>query len=111
VIGKGRLLADLPVDQLIAAASDDQVSITTPDAAAAMVVLANAGATPISNGRDRVTVRGITASRVSQLLAAHAIPLQQLVSTRATLEEAYFQLTHDAAEHTGVAVDRTEARR
>jgi ABC-2 type transport system ATP-binding protein len=110
VIGKGRLLADLPVDQLIATASDDQVAITTPDVAAAMSVLANVGATPVSNGHDRVTVRGIAASHVSQLLASNGIALEQLVSTRATLEEAYFQLTRRAGENVGTAVGGSEAR-
>jgi ABC-2 type transport system ATP-binding protein len=108
VIGRGRLLADLSVDELIATASDDHVEVTTPDVAAAMTVLANAGATPVSNGRDRVTVQGIAPLRVSQLLATNAIPLEQLVSTRATLEEAFFQLTRDAGEHIGTAVDRAE---
>jgi ABC-2 type transport system ATP-binding protein len=111
VIGKGRLLADLPVDQLIATASDGQVAITTPDVAAAMRVLANVGATPVSNGRGRVTVQGIAASQVSQLLASNGIALEQLVSTRATLEEAYFRLTRDAEEHSGMAVDRSAAGR
>jgi len=97
VIGKGRLLADLSVEQLIATASNDQVAITTPAVTAAMTVLANAGATPVSNGRDQVTVRGLSASHVSQLLGSSGIVLEQLVSTRATLEEAYFQLTRDEA--------------
>jgi ABC-2 type transport system ATP-binding protein len=110
VIGKGRLLADLSVEQLIATASDDKVAITTPDVAAAMTVLANAGAAPASTGRGRVTVRGISASQVSQLLASNGIALEQLVSTRATLEEAYFQLTRDAGEHSGRALDGAGAR-
>jgi ABC-2 type transport system ATP-binding protein len=95
VIGRGRLLADLSVDQLIATASDGHVAITTPDVAAAMNVLANAGATPVSEGRGRVTVQGLPATQVSQLLASHGIALEQLMSTRVTLEEAYFQLTRD----------------
>jgi len=111
VIGKGRLLADVSVAQLIATASEDRVAVTTPDVAAAMTVLANAGATPVSNGRNRVTVEGIAAPRVSKLLASHGIALEQLVSTRATLEDAYFQLTRDAGEHTGAAVDGSESAR
>ena len=45
VIGKGRLLADVSVAELIATASGDRVEIKTPDTTAAMTVLANAGAT------------------------------------------------------------------
>ena len=64
VIGRGRLLADLSVAELIAAASDDRVEVQTPEAPAAMTVLANAGATVISNGRDRVAVEGMPAAEV-----------------------------------------------
>jgi hypothetical protein len=48
---------------------------------------------------------------VSQLLASNGIVLEQLASRRATLEEAYFQLTRDAGAHVGIAVDRQEAGR
>jgi ABC-2 type transport system ATP-binding protein len=110
VIGRGRLLADVSVEELIATASDDRVTITTPEVAGAMTALANAGVTPVSNGRGTVTVEGIPASEVSRLLAAHGVPLDALVSQRATLEEAYFRLTHDAGAHASVGLDGVEAR-
>jgi ABC-2 type transport system ATP-binding protein len=96
VIGRGRLLADVSVDELVAGASDGNVVIKTPNSSAAMTVLANAGAVTVSNGSDRVTVQGIDPAQVSQLLASHRIPLEELVSTKATLEEAYFRLTRGA---------------
>ena len=104
VIGKGRLLADVSVDELIATASSDRVEIKTPDATTAMTVLANAGATVISNGRDRVAVEGMPATQVAALLVSQHVRLEGLVSSRATLEEAYFQLTREASRHTSVAV-------
>jgi ABC-2 type transport system ATP-binding protein len=101
VIGRGRLLAHVSVSELIASASDGRVEIVTSDATAAMTVLANAGATVVSSGRDRITVHGIPAGRVSELLAAHGVPLEGLTSSKVTLEDAYFQLTRDAGEHVG----------
>jgi ABC-2 type transport system ATP-binding protein len=98
VIGKGRLLADLSIDELISTASADRVEVVTPHVALAMTVLANAGAKAVSNGQGRVKVQGLPASQVSQLLASNGIALEQLVSKRATLEEAYFRLTHDPSE-------------
>jgi ABC-2 type transport system ATP-binding protein len=100
VIGKGRLLADISVAELLASATDGRVEIRTPDVAAAMTVLANAGAAPVSNGRDRVSVTGIVPSRVAQLLVESRVRLEELVPGRVTLEEAYFSLTRDAAAHT-----------
>ena len=66
VIGKGRLLADISVAELLASATDGRVEIRTPDVPAAMTVLANAGATAISSGRDRVSVQGMAPARVAR---------------------------------------------
>ena len=111
VIGRGRLLADVAVDELIASASDGRVEVVTSDATAAMTVLANAGATVVSSGRDRLTVSGVAAARVSELLAEHRVPLEGLATSRATLEEAYFRLTRDAGEHVGVPARSKPAAR
>jgi ABC-2 type transport system ATP-binding protein len=102
VIGKGRLLADVSVAELIAAASGEKVEIRTPDAPAAMTVLANAGATAVSSGRDRVAVEGMPPAQVARLLVTHEVPLEELVSGKVSLEEAYFSLTRHAAAHTPV---------
>jgi ABC-2 type transport system ATP-binding protein len=100
VIGKGRQLADVSVAELLASATDGRVEIRTPDVPAAMTVLANAGATPISSGRDRISVSGLAPSQVANLLVDSRVRLEELVSAKATLEEAYFSLTRDAAAHT-----------
>jgi ABC-2 type transport system ATP-binding protein len=100
VIGKGRLLADISVAELLAGATDGRVEVRTPDLAAAMTVLANAGARPESNGRDRVSVTGIAPPQVAQLLVESRVRLEELVPGRVTLEDAYFSLTRDAAAHT-----------
>ena len=80
------------------------MEIKTPDAATAMTVLANTGATVISNGRERVAVQGMPAAQVAEVLVSHQVRLEELVSSRVTLEEAYFQLTRGAGEHTSVAI-------
>jgi ABC-2 type transport system ATP-binding protein len=100
VIGKGRLLADISVEELIARATDGRVEIRTPDVPAAMNALANAGATAMSSGRDRVSVQGMTPPQVAELLAGSQVRLEELVSARPTLEDAYFTITRDAAAHT-----------
>jgi len=99
VIGKGRLLADIAVDDLLAGATDGRVEIRTPDVSAAMTVLANAGTMPISTGRDRISVKGMAAANVAELLVESRVRLDELVPGRVTLEDAYFSLTRDAAAH------------
>jgi ABC-2 type transport system ATP-binding protein len=111
VIGRGRLLADVPVSELIASVSGERVEIRTPEAHAAMRLLAGVGATPVSSGRDRVAVEGLPAHRVAELLASRQIRLDELRTSQATLEEAYFRLTRDAATHSAgpVAAERSLA--
>lgn len=100
VIGKGRQLADIAVAELLAGVTNGRVEIRTPDVPGAMTVLANAGAKAISSGRDLVSVEGLPSWRVAELLAESRIRLEELVAGRASLEEAYFALTRDAAAHT-----------
>jgi len=100
VIGKGRLLADISVADLLSSAVDGRVEVRTPDLAAAMTVLANAGATPVSSGHDRLAVTGIAPSQVATLLVESRVRLEELFPARLTLEDAYFSLTRDASAHT-----------
>jgi ABC-2 type transport system ATP-binding protein len=98
VIGRGRLLADTSVDGLIAAASADQVSLRTPSPTRVMTLLAGAGATVGSTGEDTLTVGGLPASRIADLIAEAGLRVHELTPQRASLEAAYLRLTRDAVQ-------------
>jgi ABC-2 type transport system ATP-binding protein len=98
VIGRGRLIADTSVRELLAAASGDQVVLRTSRRAEAMTVLANAGATVAATERDVVTVSGLPAERIVAALGGAGLAFTELAQHRATLEEAYMELTRDAVE-------------
>jgi ABC-2 type transport system ATP-binding protein len=98
VIGRGRLITDASVDTLIAAASGDRVDVRTPQRAEAMTALANAGATVAASEHEVVTVNGLTGERIAALLTERSIPFSELRQHRASLEEAYMELTRDAVE-------------
>jgi ABC-2 type transport system ATP-binding protein len=98
VIGRGRLVADTSVRDLLAAASGDRVVLRTAMGQRAMTVLAGAGATVAASDRDAVTVSGLPAERVVAALNAHGVPFSEVAPYRATLEEAYLELTRDAVE-------------
>ncbi|GAA3182314.1 ATP-binding cassette domain-containing protein [Nonomuraea roseoviolacea subsp. carminata] len=98
VVGRGRVVADAAVADLIAAASRDRVTLRTSDRAAAMTVLAGVGAAVTVSDRDTVTVSGVPAERVVGLLNAGGVPFSEVAAHRATLEEAYMELTRDAVE-------------
>ncbi len=104
VIGRGKVIADASVADLIAAASDGRITLRTRARSEAMTVLAHAGATVAASSRDTLTVTGLSAERVAAVLGESRVPFSGLTAHRATLEEAYMELTRDAAEfHAGTA--------
>ncbi|HEX3312259.1 MAG TPA: ATP-binding cassette domain-containing protein [Streptosporangiaceae bacterium] len=98
VVGRGRVIADASVAELIAAASADRVTVHTSARDEAMTVLARAGAEPAATARDVITVAGMTPERVVKLLSESSVPFTELSAHRASLEEAYMELTRDVAE-------------
>jgi ABC-2 type transport system ATP-binding protein len=98
VIGRGRLIADTSVRELLAAASDNRVFVRTARCSEAMTVLANAGATVAATDRDAVTVSGLPAERIVALLTDARLPFSEISQHRASLEEAYMELTRESVE-------------
>jgi ABC-2 type transport system ATP-binding protein len=98
VIGRGRVIADASVASLIAAASGDRVELRTTARTQAMTVLAHAGATVAVTGPDLVTVSGLPAEKVVAALTEAVVPFAEVHAHRATLEEAYMELTRESVE-------------
>jgi ABC-2 type transport system ATP-binding protein len=98
VIGRGTVIADTGVKDLIAAASGDRVELRTTARAEAMTVLANAGATVAATGPDVLTVSALSAERIVAALTDARVPFTEVTAHRASLEEAYMELTRDAVE-------------
>jgi ABC-2 type transport system ATP-binding protein len=98
VVGRGKVLADASTRDLLAAVSGDRVTLRTaaPDRAAA--ALERAGATATVDGTV-VTVSGLASEKVVLLLSEHAVPFSEVSAHRASLEEAYLELTRDAVEY------------
>jgi ABC-2 type transport system ATP-binding protein len=105
VVGRGKVIADRPVADLIASASGDRVQLRTPLTAEAMTVLANAGAEVAATAQDVLAVSGLSSERVVAALTAHHVPFTEVSAHRATLEEAYMELTRDAVEYRAGAME------
>ena len=99
VVGRGRVIADSTVASLLAAASGDRVTLRTSARPEAMAVLEGAGGTAISSSGDVLTISGLPAERVVALLSGRAVPFSEVSAHRATLEQAYMELTSDAVEY------------
>jgi ABC-2 type transport system ATP-binding protein len=99
VFGRGRLIADTSVAELRQSATGSHVHVVSPDAGRLGELLARAGGT-VSPGSDgALVVAGLTAARVGDLAAEHALRVHELTPRRASLEEAFMELTQDSVEY------------
>src|SRR5450631_130312 len=98
IAGRGKVIADASVADLLAAASGDRVTLRTSARSEAMTVLAHAGASVAATNRDTLTVSGLAAERIVALLGESAVPFSEVSAHHASLEEAYMELTRDAVE-------------
>jgi ABC-2 type transport system ATP-binding protein len=98
VVGRGRVIADISVQDMIAAASGDRVHLRTDAPAEAMTVLARAGATVAATEPGAVIVTGLPAMVIVACLNESRITFSEVSAHKASLEEAYMELTRDAVE-------------
>jgi ABC-2 type transport system ATP-binding protein len=98
VVGRGQVIADTSVAELLGAASRDRVTLRTTARSEATTALAHAGATVAVTDRDTLTISGLAAEHIVALLGESAVPFSEISAHRATLEEAYMELTRDAVE-------------
>lgn len=101
VLGRGRVIADAPLADILALAQGTAVRVRTPDAARFEQVLtaASAAVTPSGNERDLLQVNGLAASRIGELAAQERVVLHELSPLAGSLEDAYLSLTGDEVEY------------
>jgi ABC-2 type transport system ATP-binding protein len=100
VAGRGTVLADTPVAALIAAASGQQVTVRTTAPGPAMTALTRAGGRPAPAGPGALTVGGLPADKVAAALSDNGVPFSEVAAHRATLEQAYLDLTAGQEQYT-----------
>jgi len=98
VIGRGRLVAETTVADLIATASGGRVALRTTARSEAMTALADAGATVAVTGLDTLVISGLAPGAIVGLLNRDGIAFSEVSSQLASLEEAYMDLTRDSVE-------------
>ena len=99
IVGRGRVIADTSTAGLLAAASGDRVTVRTPAAADATAALERAGAAVTAADGGVLAVSGLAAEKIVAVLSSQAVPFSEVSAHRASLEEAYLELTRDAVEY------------
>ncbi|HMR48056.1 MAG TPA: ABC transporter ATP-binding protein [Arachnia sp.] len=103
VLGRGRVIADAPVGELLTAGSP-LVRVSTPEGSRLVHVLRSARLSDAELTIDVdqegvLTVRGAEARQIGRLCAQHGIELHQLTPLTGSLEDAYLALTRDELEY------------
>ncbi len=99
VLGRGKVLADAPMQDLIDQASRGAVRVRSPEQAALAELLRRAGATVEPAEGGALEASGCTPERIGELAAGSGIVLHELTSLRSSLEDAYLQLTAGEVEY------------
>jgi ABC-2 type transport system ATP-binding protein len=96
IVGRGRLLADVPTAQMTAASA--VVRVRSPQAARLRPLLDGPGVGVTGDG-DELSVSGRSAEQIARVALANGVLVTELTPVHASLEDAYMSLTHDDVEY------------
>ncbi|MGY3062787.1 ABC-2 type transport system ATP-binding protein [Streptomyces sp. TE3672] len=98
ILGRGRLLADLPMQEFLDSRSRPRARVRTTESTRLRDVLIRKGYEPAQGDDGSWTIDGAKAGKIGAIAATEGIPILELIDEQATLEQAYLDLTADAAE-------------
>jgi len=99
IAGRGKVIAHTSTAELLARTSGGRVTVRTTAPAQAASVLAGAGATVAPSGPQTLTVAGLPGERVVAVLSQNGVAFSEVAAHRASLEEAYLELTGGAVDY------------
>ncbi|HEY3511380.1 ATP-binding cassette domain-containing protein [Kribbella sp. NPDC051137] len=102
IVGRGKLLADTSVDELVRQSGGDAVRVATADPARLRDALAGPGVQIVGEaGSEKLEVTGLSARTVGTTAAEHGIALYELTTVQVSLEQAFMDLTRDDVVYHG----------
>ena len=99
VIGRGKLIAATSMKEFVASASGAAVRVRTPAADLLVRAVTAKGATTSTDDDGSIEVRGMSTEQIGDLAFSEGIRLHELTTVRASLEEAFMELTADSVEY------------
>src|SRR5690606_12392196 len=99
VLGRGRVLADASLDDLVRSWTTTTIRVRSPRAADLASLIAGPAVEIITTSPDALDVVGLPAARIGDLAAERGIPLHELTPSTGSLEDAYLALTGEAVEY------------
>jgi ABC-2 type transport system ATP-binding protein len=99
VIGRGRLIADVGVQEFVQGASKKAVRVRSPQSAELRSFLTGPDVAIREVEPGLLEVAGLNAAQIGDAAAANGIALHELTPQQASLEEAFMELTRDDLEY------------
>jgi ABC-2 type transport system ATP-binding protein len=98
VIGRGHLIADSSVEELVKRSSGSFVRLRTAKDDVVAPHLVAAGATVQADGDGSLMVSGLEPAAIGDIAFGAGVPVHELSLQEASLEEAFMELTRDDVE-------------
>ncbi|MET3805312.1 ABC-2 type transport system ATP-binding protein [Nakamurella sp. UYEF19] len=101
IVGRGKLIADVSLADFTAQSARNSVLVRTDRQADLRTLLLGDGVSITEDGDGSLEVIGFTPREIGERAAAAGIPLHELTPVRASLEDAFMELTGDSVEYHG----------
>jgi ABC-2 type transport system ATP-binding protein len=99
VIGRGTLITETSVEEFTAQSRGDSVRVVTPTPQRFVSALSRVGARPSVDDDGSIVVTGMCSSDIGELAARSSLTVHELTPLRASLEDAFMELTGDSVEY------------
>lgn len=99
VIGRGRIIADAPIRDIITGKGQARVRVRTDEPERLRQLLTASGATVNYPDQELLEVTGLDSRTIAGAALAHQVMVYELTPLVASLEDAYLELTKDDVEY------------
>ncbi|MDQ0754752.1 ABC transporter ATP-binding protein [Arthrobacter sp. B3I4] len=99
VIGRGRIIADAPIQQIITGKDQGRTRVRTDQPDLLLRALDGDGVSVSVQDTELLEVTGLQPRQIARAALEHQIMIYELTPLRASLEEAYMELTKDEVEY------------
>ncbi|MBP3042166.1 ABC transporter ATP-binding protein [Arthrobacter jiangjiafuii] len=99
VIGRGRILADAPMDEVTAGSARERIRVRTDDAEALITAVGSADVEIRRLAAGHLEIIGLPARSIAEAALSRRILITELTPQQLSLEDAYMELTRDELEY------------
>ena len=110
IIGRGRLIADTTIGDLLQGASGNHIRVRSPEAGELARLLTAHGADVLRQDDDTLRITGATSDTIGEIARSNGLTLRELSTHQVSLEERYMELTSGAVDYRADHPDRVPAR-